>query len=256
LAESARFANEALEIFVIDNGSKDQTLQIVETLQRDLPIEIIRFSENKGTTYPRNVGIQKAKGEYILILDSDVELHKESLAALLGELRRHSRAGIVCPKLIYPDGSLQYSYKRFPTLITKILKKLGSKSAFFARFAAQDELYGVQEKLFYPDYTISACWCMRKELFDHVGLLDEHIFYAPEDVDFCLRTWLSGYEILYIPEASGTHHTQRLSYTNEAIARSHVEGLIYYFKKHHYWFSRKSIYARISRAIGKKYPLV
>ena len=96
---------------------------------------------------------------------------------------------------------------------------------------------------------------IKKEIFNKIGLFDENIFYSPEDVDFCLRIWLAGYKVIYFPNVQAIHHTQRLSYTNKYIAKRHTEGLLYYFKKYKYLFSRKKIYKKISKAIGKRYPI-
>jgi GT2 family glycosyltransferase len=81
---------------------------------------------------------------------------------------------------------------------------------------------------------------MRKSLLDMVGPLDERIFYAPEDTDFCLRVWKAGFRILYVPSVTIVHHTQEIS-RGLQISRaklSHMKGLVYYFFKHRYWLRR------------------
>ena len=78
-----------------------------------------------------------------------------------------------------------------------------------------------------------------------VGLLDEHIFYAPEDVDYCLRMWLNGYKVVYNPTAEVIHYTQRVSHKSKKLAILHAEGLLYYFWKYKYLFSKRRIYNKI-----------
>jgi len=256
LVESIKFSGEDFEIFIFDNGSQDKTVEIVKKLcGRFSSIELTELKENRGTTYSRNLGIKRARGEYVLILDSDVEIEKETVKELLKALKEDLKTGIIAPKLLYNSGQLQFSFKRFPTLKTKIFKVLGSSFAFFQRLAEKDELYGEKSDIFYPDYCISACWLVRKEVFEKVGLFDENIFYSPEDVDYCLRVWLSGYRVVYYPFVKALHHTQRVSYRDKKIALRFIGGLFYYFKKHRYLFCRNGVYKKISKAIRKDYPI-
>ena len=93
------------------------------------------------------------------------------------------------------------------------------------------------------DYAISAFWLFHRSLLDKVGLLDEKIFYAPEDVDFCLRIWKAGYRIVYQPSACIIHHTQEISrgWKLNSAKINHLKGLVYFFIKHRY-FMRKPMF--------------
>lgn len=248
---------QGLEIFIIDNGSKDRTLKILEEIQEKNDfINLIKLNSNKGTTYSRNLGIQKSKGEYILIIDSDLELKEDTLQKLINRMNNSEATGIICPKLLYPSGKLQYSFKKFPTLQAKILKILSFYFNYFKKFADKSELYGEKKEEFFPDYCISACWLVPKVIFNKVGLFDEKIFYSPEDVDYCLRVWLGGYRIYYFPAVEAIHHAQRISYKKNEFKFIHIKGLFYYFLKHKYLFSRRKIYKKISNSLGRKYPLL
>jgi len=257
LTESAKETREDLEILLFDNGSKDNTLKITEDLSQRFPFVLLtKLGENKGTTFPRNLGIKKAKGEYILILDSDTEFKKKTIKTLLATLTSDPKIGIVAPKLILPNGEIQKSYKRFPILKTKIFKALSFKQIQNMGRKEENYAFRINKSKLYPvDYCIAAIWLLKKEVVRKVGLFDENIFYGPEDVDYCLRTWLNGYKVVFVPAAEAIHYTQRLSYKNKKIALRHIQGLFYYFKKHHYWLSRKKIYQRISKAISQSYPI-
>ena len=88
---------------------------------------------------------------------------------------------------------------------------------------------------------------MRRSLLDAVGLLDERIFYSPEDVDYCVRVWKAGYKIVYEPSATAVHDAQEIS-RGKKLSRftvSHARGLAYYFLKHRYLLSRKRLYRRL-----------
>ena len=92
---------------------------------------------------------------------------------------------------------------------------------------------------FWAETAISAAWFFRRDLVDTVGLLDEAIFYAPEDLDYCVRVWKHGKKILYYPAVRFHHCTQQVSHKRpfSFLAGSHLTGLLRYYGKHGGWFS-------------------
>lgn len=252
LVEDARNSNIEIEIYVVDNGSSDNTISIIEYMQKGIsfPLELIKLGTNHGTTISRNIGIKKASGEYLLIIDSDTVVKKGTLNKLVTYIQKEEKVGIVAPRLFYPDGTVQESCKKFPTLSIKLCKVLPSK--VLRTKAEFEELYSREvytkefNKIVHVDYCISAAWLINKKALNDIGLFDENIFYSPEDVDLCLRMWLGGWKVVYYPEATVIHHTQRLSYKNKKIAISHIKGLLYFFNKHRYWFDRKKLYRKIN----------
>jgi len=227
----------AIEIFIIDNGSCDNTKNIIKDLQQLHPdtIKPIFLKENTGTTSSRNLGLKQATGKYLVVLDSDVEVAEGSIEKLIKILESDKSFGLIVPKLLYPSGKLQKSTDNFPTISTKIIRY------FFLKI--QENILnnsGYNDKLIEVDYAISAFWVFRKKIIQEVGLLDENIFYAPEDVDYCLRIWKKGYKVIYAPMVSSVHNAQEISrgfQINKAMVE-HLKGLFYYFKKHKYIFVR------------------
>lgn len=84
------------------------------------------------------------------------------------------------------------------------------------------------------DYVIGACQFIRRETMDQVGLLDERIFYGPEDVDYCLRTHRQGWKVFYFPLTSIVHFEQRMTKKKlfTKITWRHLKGIIYLFIKY------------------------
>lgn len=241
------------EVILVDNGSTDPTLSVVRELQRDAPLgmfAVIPLDQNRGTTLSRNLGLERATGDYLLVLDADTQIVDGAVHTLLDVMRMRPRAGLVAPQLLSPQGTVQYSCRRFPTVTTKLLRSL----PLLATRAAlrRDELYAPTLYLgsdpVEVDYCISAAWLIRRRAMLDVGLLDERIFYAPEDVDYCLRMWFGGWRVVYAPNARVIHHEQRLSYGNLPLAISHLRGLLYFFHKHGYWLSRDTLYRRLQQA--------
>jgi GT2 family glycosyltransferase len=228
----------AYEVLVLDNGSRDGTQEILRRMQAESQGRIITFFEstNTGTTRSRNRLLAAAKGAFVCVMDSDVELPAGVIEELLGSLARERRVGVVVPRILYPSGAWQKSFDQFPTLPDKVNRffRLRAIEASEGRRQAN-----VQQPA-YVDYAISAFWLMPRDVLRTVGLLDEKIFYAPEDVDFCLRVWKAGLRILYVPTVSIVHHTQEISrgFKLNKAKLVHLQGLLYYFMKHRYLWRR------------------
>lgn len=235
LLASINTSEISFEILIVDNGSNDSTLKKIETFQEIYPkkISITALKVNMGTTYSRNIALKKAKGDYLVILDSDIEILSDSIFQLIRILKSNNSIGIAVPKLLYPDGGIQKSTDSFPTITSKLKRFL-----FLKQIEKKMSNTEISNNPVYVDYAISAFWVINANLIKKIGLLDEKIFYAPEDVDFCLRTWKAGYKILYNPQISSIHHTQEIS-RGPLINKAkiiHIKGLFYYFRKHKYFF--------------------
>ena len=238
------------QVVVIDNGSIDKTKDLIlETKPKNgSSLKIISNKDNLGTTKTRNVGlkyIQNFNVDYYCILDSDTVVNSEAFAVMHREMELHSDYGIIGPKMIASDGTVQVSARTFPTVFEKfckfmpinILQKIGEKM----------EVQAVKDGSSYTvDYLQSACWMINKKAFPEVGYLDEKIFYAPEDAEYCIRMWKSGWKVAFCPKAQIIHEWQRLSKEKffSKMNREHIKGLIYMFIKHRYIFSVKKLRSR------------
>lgn len=235
------------EIWVVDNGSTDHTRQVLEAFGPVLGdrLKVLDLGRNTGTTYSRNRALERAAGRLVCVMDSDAELLDGDLEAIDGLLAAFPEVGILAPRIIMPDGSTYDSGKLLATLADKLWKLPG----IFSRRPTVNHDW-------YPDFpfrrirhvqtAISCCWFFRRELFDLVGPLDENIFYSPEDLDWCLRCWKAGRAVVYYPGFRVLHHTRQTTHRNplSRTAVSHFRGLLYFFAKHGYWFSRAGMERR------------
>ena len=158
-------------------------------------------------------------------MDSDVELAPGLFSPLIEVLSADASSGMVVPKIVYPNGRWQKSIDRFPTLVHKVKRLLNLR-----KMESQEALVeSDSEQVRVVDYAISAFWLFKREVFEKIGDLDEKIFYAPEDVDYCLRIWQAGFKIHYVPTVSVIHHTQEISrgFTLNRAKFSHLKGLFY-----------------------------
>lgn len=228
-------AVENYEIIVVDNGSTDDTRTLLEQSAGNGKLRKVHLDRNNGTTVSRNIALRLVRGKYICIMDSDVIIRKWEVGESLRYMDQNPC--LLAPRLCYPDGRVQHSVKKFPTMTAKLLKLL---KIFFAMktYANRD---------FYPEFpfqqgtpvetAISAFWLFPAKILSAVGLLDENIFYSPEDIDYCVRIQLAGYPIYYYPLIEAIHHTQQISHRNpfSRLSLSHFFGLLYYFRKHRYF---------------------
>jgi GT2 family glycosyltransferase len=228
---SARPGNE---VIYVDNGSVDGSASHVE--ERYPQVKIIRNDCNRGVSAARNQGLDKASGEYLLFLDSDTEVTATALDEMLAFMEKCPEAGLCGCKTFGPQGMIHESCRPFPTL--------GGKLAAGVHIVARKLRLPMQDprptydkdaaEPFEVDYVVGACQLMRRDAQQKTGRLDEHIFYGPEDADFCLRMHQAGYKIYYLPQTAIYHAYQRVS-TQKIFSRmngKHIGGLVYYFRKH------------------------
>ncbi len=241
LSVSLQNGIDNFEIYVVDNGSTDGTLQILDKYAQDQYVKTIKLNKNCGTTYSRNIALKQVKCEFICIIDSDVVIETWDIKKSLDFIKKNNC--LLAPALHYPDSSFQNSVKRFPTIVSKLLK-LTKIFLGIGRYADLDFYKEMPfREIANVETAISAFWLFPAFFLKVVGFLDEKIYYSPEDIDYCVRIRKAGYPIYYYPETKAVHHAQQISHAKpfSKLSRSHLYGLFYYYFKHKYLFSAKRI---------------
>ena len=213
------------QIIVVDNGSTDGTAQYLRQFQDRLTI--VSLPKNFGVAYARNRGIELAKGDWICILDNDICFEEKTILAMVDYMEQNEEVGMVGCRLLYPDGIVQDSCKLYPGIIEK-WKNIRYRGKI--RYSYPEKM----QTVFEPEYVIGACQLIRKKVVDKIGLLDEHIFYGPEDCDYCLRVRQNGWKVIYLPTVSMVHDCQRKTNANPSspLGWEHIKGLFYFYRKH------------------------
>lgn len=186
------------EIVVVDNGSTDGSVEALQALGKD--IVFIKNTVNKGFSKANNQGAHKAKGEYLLLLNSDTELRSSVLDSLISFAEQHTDAGVVAPKLLNPDKSTQPSIYRFPTLLRAISQYWLGKKNILDKYAPQ----GKAEQ--FVDAAVGAAFLITPKARERVGLLNEKYFMYFEDLDYCRAVKNAGLHVYYLPTISIIHH--------------------------------------------------
>lgn len=240
--------NYVLSVVIVDNGSTDKTKEIISRKRKSFcngnHLELVPFDINMGTTKSRNIGLRKVlKAKWICVLDSDTIINQNAIDSLIAVLKENDKNGIVGPRMVTSSGIVQNSGRHIPTITEKLCKVLPSKK--LKDYAEKLEKYeGIDEENVIPvGYLMSACWMMRAEVIQTVGLLDEKIFYAPEDVEYCIRAWLCGYRVLYDGKSTIIHEWQRLS-RKKIVSKhnwEHIKGLGYMYGKYGFLFKADKI---------------
>lgn len=204
-----------MEVIVCDNASVDGSLEMVAA---QFPrVFTIQNGENRGFAAGNNPGIAKAKGRYILLLNSDTEVLSDTIATMISYMDIHNDVGVSTCKVLLPSGQLDPACHRgFPTpwaSITYLLKleKLFPRSALFGQY---HQGYKGFTTIHEVDCIVGAFFMVRKEVIEKIGLLDEDYFMYAEDIDWCYRIKQAGWNIIFNPKTSILHRKKQSGRAN------------------------------------------
>jgi GT2 family glycosyltransferase len=204
-AVAATCADGAPEIIVVDGASFDGC---GEMLAAEFPhVRFIQSEENIGFGQCNNLGFSHATGDVILLLNPDTELQPGSVARLMRELASRPRAGLIAPRLLNSDRSLQTScVQAFPTPLNQALD-----SDFLRALFPGSRLWGTGKAFRSREPVVveavsGACMLIPSGVYRQLGGFSGHYFMYGEDIDLCYRLRLAGYEVVHVPEAEVVHH--------------------------------------------------
>jgi hypothetical protein len=235
------------EVIVVDNASSDGTR---EYLAGQSGVQAILNDSNRGFAAANNQGLEVATGSrWLLLLNPDTVAPPGALGELLAFAESRPQAGVVGPKLLNPDGSLQYSCRHFPNIWAAmfrhtLLGRLFPRASSTRDYLMQDWDHASERQV---DWVSGACLLLRREVFEQIGGLDERFFWGSEDVDLCLRVQRGGWEVWYTPQPTITHAIGRS--TDQAIVATIVRthrGMQRLYVKH---FAR-NVFSRLLVTAG------
>jgi hypothetical protein len=206
-------------------------------------VRLIRESVNHGFSGGNNIALENLDADYAFLLNSDAVAHPGAIQKLIAFADATPKAGLIGPKVLNPDGSIQYSCRRWPTFAAGVFRnvyigKLFPKNAPASDYLMQD----FDHNSIVPVDWLSGCALLiRKTCLDEIGPLDARTFFMYcEDMDWSLSAHRAGWEVLYYPEAVVTHKIGASS--DKAADRmiiEHSRAMWRFYRKHQPFFSER-----------------
>ncbi len=211
------------EIIVVDNGSQDNTVEILKKIKN---VKLVENGANLGFAKANNIGLKSATSDYVIFMNSDIELLDNSILNMVDFLKNNTKIGIIGPKFLNPDLSPQASVFP-PQTILNAFKEfwLGQKEAYSKYIPQSKSPTEVS-------YISGGCLAVNKKYFQKIGKWNETYFFYFEDMDLCRHVRKSGQKIYYYPECQIIHR-HGASGKNIAPAKDQWKRLIPGSKKFH-----------------------
>ncbi len=222
------------DVLVINNDAASDLAQAQE--QQWPRTSYIQNQANLGFAAAVNLGISRSRGEFVLLINPDIIVQPGSIQGLLDTMYSHAEAGIVMPLLRNPDGSLQYSCRRFYSYSTLLLRRAPLRRLYSNHPLVRKHLMldWKHDSLADVDWGLGAALLIRRSAMKDCGLFDERFFLYFEDVDICLRMWRGGWRVLYNPASTMVHIHRRDSASHwlHTAKWHHFLSLVKFVRKH------------------------
>jgi GT2 family glycosyltransferase len=236
------------EIFVVDNASTDESIKVIQNSKvNSQNLKIITNKINLGFAKACNQAIRRAKGRYILLLNPDTVLEKNTLLEMISFMDKNPKIGVSTCRVELPNGEIDWaSHRGFPTpwrsfVYFSRFAKLFPSSKIFGGYHLEYENFKKPHEI---DSPCGAFYLVRKEAVKKVGLLDEDYFMFAEDLDWSYRIKQAGYKIFYYPKvkiihykgaASGMHKVESQAEKKERkkAVKSFYETMKIFYQKHY-----------------------
>ena len=230
----------SIRVVVVDNCSTDGSAELVRD---EYPwVELIEQKCSSSFAANNNLAFASFPSEYFLMLNPDTVLENGAVDILAQFMDDHRYCGVCGPKLVFPNGSLQYSCRRFPTVWSTLLRRSP------LRVLLPRELRGVKHLMvsvhhdneMEVDWMLGACLLVRREAIVGAELLDEAFPLYCEEIDLCLRLKKGGWVTYYLPCATVIHHHLAKSDSSFFCRESLLHGvsMIHFIKKHYFSLDR------------------
>lgn len=204
------------QIVVVDNASTDGSVTLVK---RKYPqVKLVQNKKNLGFAKANNICLTKFSSTYYLLLNSDVQLHKESIQPLITYLDTHHQVGMITPKVVLPNNTIDWACHRgmpTPWNAFTYFSRLETLFPHSKIFSGYHQKYQNMDAIHTIEATSATCLVVRKKAIEQVGLLDEQFFFYAEDLDWCLRFTQSKWDIVYYPLSTVIHYKSQSGKNNQ-----------------------------------------
>ncbi len=229
------------EIIVADSATQEDSYDIMRECFSD--IKFLPNTANVGFGKLVNSMLKVAKGKFYFIINADIIIKNDAIETLVQFLEENDDAGIVGPKLINFDNTVQQSCFRFYSPLTVLCRRTFLGRFSFAkehldRFLLKHEQQ--TQDVIEADWIMGSAMMVSKKAAGKVGLFDERFFMYFEDVDWCRRFWEKGYRVVYLSKVKVFHYHGKASASKSTLnsiffnryARIHIISGIKFFLKY------------------------
>ena len=213
LKEDSKDSGLNIYTVIVDNASAESPAGMIQ--EEFGPMNVILQTKNLGFGYSHNTAIKSVDAKYYFVLNPDTIFTsgQNFLRKMYDFMEKNPKVGMAGPKIVYPDGSLQYSCYRFPTFWQPLfsrtkLGKSGKGKEIADRFLMKDFDHNSTTPV---DWVMGSAMFARKEAIDQVGAFDDLFWMYAEDSDWCRRMWEGGWAVYYVHDVVVTHYHGRAS---------------------------------------------
>ena len=180
--------------------------------------------KNGGFAYGMNEGLKVATGDVLVVMNPDVKL-KSSLQPMIDHLLTHPEVGIIAPKIVDENGTIQDSFRHFVTPWSFFKRQLG-----WIKNHGELHVADMKEPV-HGDWVIGAFMMVRRDFYEKVGGLSEDYFMYCEDMDWCKRAHIAGFDVVYYPDVVVEYKGTRAARKSWKYAKIHFQSLFTYWRK-------------------------
>ena len=225
--DSVKIALDGIEseVFVVDNNSTDDS---VDTIRNDYSwVHLINNIENLGFSKANNIAIRQSKGEYVLLLNPDTKVDKDTLKGVVSFMDEHPDAGGAGLKMFLGDGTIAPESRRaVPTPLVSAMKMLGFTKRYYMSHLPWDQPAKIE-------VVSGAFFMLRREALNQVGLLDEDFFMYGEDIDLSYRLLKGGWENWYLPYSIIHYKGKSTQKSDYRYVHIFYQAMLIFFRKHY-----------------------
>ncbi|HEY7398860.1 MAG TPA: glycosyltransferase family 2 protein [Gaiellaceae bacterium] len=200
------------------------------------PAILIANARPQGFGANVNQGVARTSAELVCSVNPDAVPRPDAVSVLAGFMAASSRAGVAGPRMLYPDGSVQPSRRRFPTVAGTLVRRTPLRT-LFDPYRLQRRHYHLDETPTEPvpaDWMLGGFLMLRRSMLEELGGFDEGFYLYGEDIDLCYRAALAGWERWYVPAAVVEHEHQAVTDHRLLTRRTlwHWRGILRFVRKH------------------------
>lgn len=223
-----------VEVLVADNASRDGSAEMVAAKYPQ--VELVRNASNVGFARGHEALLAKAHGDVLVLVNSDVRMLANCLDAVELRFAKDPTIGVVGCRILGPDGEIQPSCRRYPTLWRQFcqasgLARVWPRCRLFGRYLMGDFDHQHSREV---DQVMGSFFAIRRRLIDEIGFLDTQFFMYYEEVDFCRRTTKAGYRVFFEADSAVWHEGGASANKVRILTiRRTIRSMRRYFEKHH-----------------------